>query len=217
MAKILLLEDDEVLSETLLDLLESEGHSVTLVQNGNEALDKTFVSTFDIFILDVNVPFINGFKLLEELRKSGDTTPAIFITALTDIASLAKGFEVGADDYIKKPFEFDELLVRIQALLRKVFKTYADTIKVGKFTYNLEKNELYKNGEFVKLSTMELELTKLFFKNIDTTLPKEHILLTIGDGKEMSESSLRVHINKLRKIGLSIDTIKGVGYRLFRS
>ena len=124
MAKILLLEDDEVLSETLIELLEDEGLEVTHVLDGEMALDATFVGHFDLLLLDINVPFLNGFTLLGSLRDSGDTTPAIFITALTDIVSLSKGFEIGADDYIKKPFDFDELLVRIQALLRKAYHTY---------------------------------------------------------------------------------------------
>jgi DNA-binding response OmpR family regulator len=217
MAKILLLEDDTVLSETLVDLLEAEEFEVTLVQNGEMALDVSFENEYDLFLLDVNVPFLNGFELLKSLRQSGDTTPAIFITALTDIASLSQGFEVGADDYIKKPFEFEELLVRIHALLRKAYKSYSNEIQLGNFIFDIEKNELSFNKNFIKLSPIELELTKMFFKNMDTTLEKERILNELGHGREMSESSLRVHINKLRKIGLPIDTIKGVGYRLYKA
>ena len=119
MPKILLLEDDIVLSETLIELLASEAFTVEHVSDGEMALDATFMRHFDLLLLDVNVPFVNGFELLKSLRDSGDKTPAIFITALTDVASLSRGFDVGADDYIKKPFDFDELLIRIHALLRK--------------------------------------------------------------------------------------------------
>jgi len=212
--KILLLEDDAVLSDTLQDLLEEEGFAVTLVTDGECALDATFLSEFDIFIFDVNVPFINGFELLESLRQSGCKTPAVFITALTDIASLSRGFHVGADDYIKKPFDFEELLVRIDALLRKSYNVYGNRICVASFCFDIEKHELYKEDRFVKLAPIELELCKILFKNMNTTVQKEYLLTTLGDGKEMSESSLRVHINKLRKVGLPIDTVKGVGYRL---
>ena len=214
MPKILLLEDDKVLSETLIELLENEEFVLTHVEDGEMALDATFLREFDLLLLDINVPFLNGFELLQSLRESGNTTPAIFITALTDVASLSRGFEVGADDYIKKPFDFDELLIRINALLRKSYKSYTQTIELNEFSFHIEKDELYKENEFVKLAPYELAITKLFFKNIEQTVQKELIFDELTQGKEMSEGSLRVHINKLRKIGLPIQTIKGIGYRL---
>ena len=217
MLKILLLEDDTILSETLIELLESEEFEVVHVDDGNKALDATFTQQFDLFLLDVNVAYLNGFELLQSLREGGDMTPAIFITALTDIASLSHGFSIGADDYIKKPFDFDELLVRIHALLRKSYHSYADEIRVGEFRFVIEKDELYKNAEFIALSPFELKITKLLFQNLDTTVQKELILEYLSDGREMSEGSLRVHINKLRKIGLPITTVKGIGYRLASS
>ncbi len=213
MSKILL-EDDEVLSETLVKLLESEDFEVLHVSDGEMALDATFVSSFDLMLLDVNVPFLNGFELLKSLRESGDMTPAIFITAFTDVASLSQGFETGADDYIKKPFDFDELLIRIKALLKKQYHTYANEIKVDKFRFVIEKDELYSGASFISLPPYELHITRFLFQNLDKTLLKEHLLDALNEGKEMSEGALRVHINKLRKIGLPIITIKGIGYRL---
>jgi len=215
MKKILLLEDDTILSETLSELLEAEGFEVSLVKDGEEALDVTFEHKFDLMILDVNVPLLNGFELLKSLRESSDKTPAIFLTALSDIASLSKGFDVGADDYIKKPFDFDELLVRINALLKKSYSSYKNELKVQNFTFNIEKNELYKDDEFIHISNMELELCKIFFKNIDKTLSKDEIFILLE--REMSDGSLRVHIAKLRKLGLKISSIKSVGYRFASS
>jgi two-component system, OmpR family, response regulator QseB len=217
MAKILLLEDDEVLAETLAELLNDEGFELTHVVDGEMALDATFVKSFELLLLDVNVAFLNGFELLESLRSSGDMTPAIFITALTDIASLSHGFDVGADDYIKKPFDFDELLVRINALLKKAYHTYANEIKVDEFRFVIEKDELYYGANFVPLSPYELQITRLLFQNLNKTLQKELIFEYLSQGKEMSEGSLRVHINKLRKVGLPITTVKGIGYRLASS
>ena len=217
LSKILLLEDDKVLSETLMELLEAESFDITHINDAQEALDKTFENEYDLYLLDVNVPSFNGFELLKSLRDAGDKTPTIFITALSDIASLSHGFEVGADDYIKKPFDFDELLIRINALLKKSYNSYSNNIVLGKFSFNIEKNELYKGDEFIKLPPYELEITKLFFKNIDKTVTKELILDTLAKGKEMSEGSLRVHINKLRKSGLPVQTVKGIGYRLASS
>ena len=217
MAKILLLEDDAVLSETLVELLESEKFEVVRVDDGDMALDASFAQRFDLLLLDVNVPFLNGFELLKSLRESGDATPAIFITALTDVASLSHGFEIGADDYIKKPFDFDELLVRIHALLRKSYHTYSNEIKVDNFRFVIEKDELYLDGAFIPLSPYELRITRLLFQHLNKTLLKELLLESLNSGKEMSEGSLRVHINKLRKVGLPIATLKGIGYRLASS
>jgi DNA-binding response OmpR family regulator len=217
MSKILLLEDDDVLSETLVELLESEGFEVLHVGDGEMALDATFVSSFDLMLFDVNVPFINGFELLKSLRDSGDMTPAILITALTDIASLSQGFEIGADDYIKKPFDFDELLIRIKSLLKKQYHTYANEVRVDNFRFVIEKDELYLGANFISLPPYELHITRLFFQNLNKTLSKELLLNMLSEGSETSEGALRVHINKLRKIGLPIITVKGIGYRLASS
>ncbi|MFA7083078.1 MAG: response regulator transcription factor [Arcobacteraceae bacterium] len=217
MTKLLLLEDDAVLAESLIELLQSENFDIVHVSNSQEALNETFLQKFDLFLLDVNVPLFNGFELLKSLRESGDKTPAIFLTALNDIASLAKGFDVGADDYIKKPFDVDELLIRIHVLLKKQYHTYSNELCVGDFCFIIEKNELYKLDLFIALTPYELKLVLLFFKNINTTLQKEYLLDYLGDYKEMSDGALRVHINNLRKIGLPIATIKGIGYRFASS
>jgi len=213
-AKLLLLEDDDVLSETLVDMLESHGFSVTHVVTGEDAVDATFHERFDLLILDVNVPGLDGFTLLESLRDAGVTTPAIFITARTDIASLAQGFDVGADDYLKKPFDFDELLIRIDALLRKAFHTRADEITVGTFRFLAGRNELYKKETYIPLPPSETRLVKLFFQHRGHTVSKEMLLEALAEGEEASEGALRVHIAKLRKIGLPLLTVKGTGYRL---
>jgi len=217
MAHLLLVEDDENLAETLVELLELEGFQVTWVGDGEQALDVTFLHSYDLLLLDVNVPFVDGFELLQGLRDAGNTTPAIFITAMSDIASLSKGFEVGADDYIKKPFDFDELIVRIHSLIRKHLKISKNIISVNDYHFNIDSNELYQDKSFIALSPVELKLTALLFKHLNTTITKENILMELSDGEEASEGALRVHINKLRKHGLPIQTIKGIGYRLATS
>jgi len=217
MAKILFLEDDAILAESLVDLLEVEAFDILHVKDGDEALDATYDQSFDIYIFDVNVEKLSGFELLKALRESGDTTPAIFLTAMGDVASLSQGFDVGADDYIKKPFDFDELLVRIKAILKKRYNSYTSKIKIQNFVFDTQKNELYQDGEFIPLAPIELKITQILFQNIDQTIPKEELLDRLSEDKEMSEGSLRVHINKLRKIKLPITTIKGVGYRLSSS
>ena len=214
MARILLLEDDKILSETLEELLEASGYSVYLAHNGNDALDATAEESFELMLFDVNVPKPNGFELLKMLRDSGNKTPCIFLTSLNDIASLSKGFEVGADDYIKKPFDFDELLVRIEALLRKSFSSASNDVKYGEFIYKIATNELFKGSELILLAPQEQKLLALFFRRINETIRKDDFLYELDKENETSGGALRVYITKLRKIGLEIQTIKGVGYRL---
>ena len=214
MLKILLLEDDPPLAETLIELLSDEGYEVTWVKDGESALDVTFDKSFDLMLLDVNVPGLNGFSTLKSLREAANDTPAIFISSLDDLNSLAKGFEAGANDYVKKPFDIDELLIRIQALIRKNYKSHTDVIKLNEFSFCINKGELYKEDKYISLTEYEQRLVKLFFQRLNTTILKEDILFETSQGDEASEGALRVRINKLRKIGLGIVTVKSVGYRL---
>lgn len=216
MARILLLEDDEILSETLKELLEGEGYSVTLALDGNEALEATYNDEFEIMLFDVNVPELDGFKLLSMLRESKNTTPCIFLTSLNDIVSLSKGFEIGADDYIKKPFDFDELLVRIKSLLRKSFNAKSNNIEYKNLIYKIATNELYNGKLLILLTPLEQKLLAIFFRRINETITKQELLYELDSVNESSEGALRVYMTKLRKVGLEIQTIKGVGYRLVK-
>ena len=208
MYKILLLEDDEILSQTLNELLESQGYEVHLAKNGNMAMDLSFETKFDLYLLDVNVPFLNGFDFLQELRDSGDETTAFFITALRDIDSLSRGFKVGADDYIKKPFDFDELLVRINAKL----KVNEDIIKYKNIEYNIRTDELKLNNETLKIPQIDKNIFLLFLKNIGNIVDKNLIFELM---EKQSDVGLRVHITKIKKLlHIDIKNIRGQGYRL---
>ena len=217
MARILLVEDDLILSETLCELLQTQGYDMTLATTGNQALEVTYERSFEIMLFDVNIPDFDGFELLKILRESGNSIPCIFLTSLSDIASLSRGFEVGADDYLKKPFDFDELLVRIQALLRKSFTSKDNEIKYGDLVYKITQNELLKDDKLVSFAPLEAKLLSLFFKRINETITKQELLYELDNVNESSEGALRVYITKLRKSGLEIQTIKGTGYRLVKS
>ena len=119
MNKILLLEDDHILLETVEELLEIHDYKVDIAQNGDEVLDLTFNNNYALYIFDINVPKINGFKLIELLRKADDFTPVIYISALTDIKSITTGFSLGAVDYLKKPFHPQELILRVKNILNQ--------------------------------------------------------------------------------------------------
>ena len=208
MYKILLLEDDEILSQTLNELLESQGYEVHLAKDGNIALDLSFETKFDLYLLDVNVPFLNGFDFLKELRDSGDETTAFFLTALRDIDSLSKGFQVGADDYIKKPFEFDELLVRINAKL----KVNSNLIKYKNLEYNIKTDELKSENKNVNIPQIDKVIFLLFLKNVGNIVDKS-LIFDLMD--KPTDVGLRVHITKIKKLlHVDITNIRGQGYRL---
>ncbi len=214
MYKILLIEDDLILGESLKELLEDESFKVTWRKDGNQAIDETYEHKFDIFLFDVDIPYINGFDLLNQLRQSGDETPCIFLTAKVDIASLSTGFNMGADDYIKKPFDTDELIIRINTQIKKSFHSHKETIDYGDIVYNITDKTITKNNNSIQLSPAELKLFELFIKNINKSMSKEDILYHIHEGEEGSEAALRVQISKLKKLGLNIVNQRAIGYKL---
>ncbi|RLA83098.1 MAG: DNA-binding response regulator, partial [Epsilonproteobacteria bacterium] len=142
--KILLVEDDLILGESLSELLEYENFAVTWVKDGQEALNMIYDNSFDIYLFDVDIPFINGFDLLKELRLNGDKTPCIFLTAKVCIESLSTGFDVGADDYIKKPFDTEELILRINTQIKRSFNSHSENIVYGDLVYNTESKVITK-------------------------------------------------------------------------
>ncbi len=215
MSKVLLLEDNLLFAESLVDLLEENGFEVVHAPNGQSALEKTFSQRFDLYLLDINVPLIDGNTLLQELRDAKDTTPAIFVTSHKDKEMLKKSFLCGADDFITKPFDNEELLLRISALLKRA---KSDSVSCVGLLCNdaLHKRFLYNKQE-LELSKKEYELLLLLVKHVNATVPKEMILDALWSSSEGgSEGALRVYINRIKQLipQLSIENIRGIGYKL---
>lgn len=211
MKKILLLEDDYELADTLKELLESKAYMVELVHTGNDAIDKSYDNVYDLYIFDINVPDMNGLDLLDSLRKADDKTPAIFISALVDLNSISKGFEVGADDYIKKPFFPEELLIRVNAK----FSSSSEEIVLQGVKYFSSKKELYIDDKIVSLGEVQECLCDIFMQNIGNVLDKTILMECLV---KPSDTALRVAINKFKHItSLSIKNIRGIGYILEKS
>ena len=216
--KILYLEDDITLSETVGEFLVENGFEVLSVYDGYEVLEATYKESFDIFLFDVNVPKINGFKLLHELREANISTPAIFTTSLKGIDDLSMGYECGADDYIKKPFALRELLFRIKALLKREFKSQNEITTISnEAKFNTFTNELYIVDKKTPLNPKESILLKLLLKHQNECVLLEDIYTELWSHDEPpSDMSLRTYIKNLRKlIGKEqILSIKKVGYKL---
>lgn len=216
--KILYLEDDINLSETVEEFLIDEGFDVIAVYDGQEALETMYKQNFDMFILDVNVPHINGFSLLKELREAGISTPAVFTTSLNSIDDLSQGYNSGADDYIKKPFALKELLFRINALLKREFKSHNKLVLIANNIYfNTQTNELIIAKKKIVLNPKEILLLRLILKHKNECVSFEEIYKNVWAYDEThSDMSLRTYVKNLRKhIGKdNILSIKKVGYKL---
>jgi len=218
MGKILLLEDDANLNETVAEFLTEQGHEIVAVYDGYEAQEKLYESKYDLLLLDVNTPGINGFELLKEARAEDVLAPAIFITSLDSVDDLEKGFESGCDDYIRKPFVLKELLIRVETLLeRGFFHAKKELIPISKMIqYDIKNNALLIEGQNVSLGNKESLLLKLFLKSQGEVLAHERIYKHLWEyDEEPSDTALRTYIKNLRKIiGKDcIVSIKKQGYK----
>ncbi len=215
--KLLLLEDDLTLSETVVEYFEEQGFNVVPAYDGDEANELIYEQNFDLFLLDVNVPSMNGFELLKRVRSEGNKTPAVFITSLNSMDSLEEGFESGCDDYIRKPFELKELLLRVQTIIKREYSQKQELVDITEnVKFNTQTNELIKDNEIVPLNFKELRLLKFFLQNSDELLIHERIFENVWDyDEEPSDNSLRTYIKNLRKIvgKDKIVSLKKLGYR----
>ena len=217
-SKILFLEDDTNLNETVTEFLEESGYEVDSVYDGDEAEAKMYENSYDLFLLDVNVPGINGFELLKSSRESDNKTPAIFLTSLNSINDVSDGYESGCDDYIRKPFELKELLLRVQTLIkREFFHSKKENIKVTEnIEYDITTNSLHVEGKEVQLQNKEATLLKLFLQRREEVISHEVILDTLwGYDDVASDDALRTYIKRLRKIigKERIISVKRLGYK----
>jgi len=211
--KILILEDDKLFNETLEDFLEEEGFDVAFALDPYSALELAYEQKFDLYLFDVNLPYETGFSLLKKLRDADDTTPTIFLTSREDKVSMREGFLVGADDYMKKPIDLDELLFRIKAVLRR--QTRSDKISIGNYTLDCIAKRLYLKDEHILIKKKVIELLLLFIyanEEVVTTQSIGEHLWHVNE--EISLGSIRVYIATLKKyFPNSIENIRGVGYR----
>lgn len=214
-ADVLFLEDDTLFAQSVEDLLDDNGYNVTYCSNSKEILEKAFNSKFDLYLLDINVPILNGIQLLHELRSAGDNTPAIFLTSHKDKKMTINGFNCGCDDYIKKPFDNDELLLRINALLRRNIETNIEYFTP--LSHDAQHRQFYFNQKELVLKPKEYRLLKLLVNNHNKTVTKQMIAYELWNySEDVSDGAIRVYINRLKQLlkGCVINNIRGVGYKL---
>lgn len=223
-AKILLAEDDTSLGFVIADQLRAEGYQVTLCSNGVEAYQRFNEEKFNICILDAMMPKKDGFTLAEDIRKFNTDIPIIFLTAKTMMEDKAKGFAVGGDDYLSKPFSFEELHMRIKALLKRVNIVIGETeekfIKLGSYTFDVENYKLVHATHEKTLTKKEAQILRMLCKFKNQVAPREVILNAVwGQDDYFVGRSLDVFITKLRKYladdtSVQITNIHGIGFKL---
>jgi len=216
--KILILEDETVLALSVQEFLEDSGYEAALFSNSDDAYDAIYAQSYDLYLLDVKVPGEkNGFEMLEELRKDGNTTPAIFITSLTDIDDLSRGYECGACDYIRKPFDLAELKLRVEQVVKTqcFISTESEIDLPNGYKYDVRKMKLIYNNETVRLGKTETKILELLIKQRGAVVSCEMFWEEVW-GEWVDTANIRVQVGNLRK-KLKHDFIKnirGVGYSI---
>lgn len=220
--RILLAEDDANFGTIFKGYLINKGYPTTLCPNGEEALNTFQTQEFDLCLIDVMMPVMDGYTLAKEIKKINKTTPIIFLTAKNQQENILEGFKVGADDYITKPFSMDELLMRIHAVYSRyeLANTQPTTFQIGSFSFDSPRHTLLKDGKTIKLTSKESDLLLLLCENLGNTLERSKALKTIWEEDTyFNARSMDVYITKLRKYladdpNVQLLNVHGVGFKL---
>ena len=217
MIKILIVEDDENIAKMIEAVLSIGGYEGIVCDAGEQALKRLLTENFDLALLDVMLPGLDGFEILEGLN--GRDVPVIFLTARQDVADKVRGLRLGAEDYIVKPFEAVELLARIEVVLRRANKT-SSVLCYEDITVDIQKHRVTKKGEEVSLTPREFDVLVFFLQHIDIALTRERLLSAVWDYSFEGESrTVDIHVQQVRrKLGLQgrLVTIPKLGWRLER-
>ena len=221
---ILLVEDEEALRMTVGDRLQSEGYVVEYATNGDEAFEKATLLPFDLIILDIMLPRRSGFMVCRDIRQAGLITPILMLTARSQTADKVTGLKIGADDYVTKPFDMQELMARVEALLRRAPSSPANHggfYQFGAIRVDLRGTQATRDGKAVNLSAREFQLLRYFLEHRGATLSRDELLKQVwGYGAKIYTRTVDVHVASLRqklesdpKQPQLILTVQGLGYK----
>jgi len=219
MARILIVEDEERISSFIAKGLKADGYTTSIVGDGISGLDYALTGDFDLVVLDINLPGMSGFQVLEQMRESGSNLPVIVLTARDSVTDTVSALEGGADDYMPKPFKFAELLARVRLRLRQANEqpnAREDVIEVGSVRLDLRTRQATRGGKEVDLSAREFKLAEIFMLNAGRVLSREQLLSHVwGYDFDPGSNVVDVYVGYLRKkFGPeSINTVRGMGYR----
>lgn len=216
--KILLLEDEIDYQETIAEYLESLGYEVEAFENGTDALDAIYEKSFHLLLLDIRVPGLNGYEIVKKIREDNNDIPVIFLTSLTDIDNLSIGYELGCNDYIRKPFATQELKYRVEQTLKLFyFHTNKERISLNYgYSYDTTDNEIIFEDKVVQLTQKEKKVFHYLISRIDKYVQTKELWEDVWDYKLVTEAYIRMCIKKIRaktRYEL-IDSRKGLGYKV---
>ena len=221
--ELLFLEDDPQLSKIVSETLRSRGFAVTHLINGEQGLEAFAASTFDLCIVDVMMPFMDGFSFVKTLRASGNAIPVLFLTARSQDKDVAEGYQSGGNDYLRKPFSLEELIFRINELLKRSPQLKSRTtqpLSIGSFHFFADRQELLHQGISIRLSHKEAELLAMLLQHKYQLLDRKKTLLQLwGDDSPFHARTMDVFISKLRKHlqadqNIEIINVRGLGYKI---
>jgi two-component system, OmpR family, copper resistance phosphate regulon response regulator CusR len=215
--KLLIVEDEARIASFLVKGLRAEGYAVEHVTTGAEAIARTAVAEYDLVVLDLMLPDVDGLEVLRALRRGGQTMPVIILTARGEVEELVEGLELGADDYLTKPFSFDELLARVRARLRGIGDRGAAVLRTGGLALDLRTRQADIEGRIVDLAAREFALLEMFMRHAGQVLTREQLLAQVwGREFDVTPNVVDVYVGYLRrKLGAHrIVTVRGAGYRL---
>lgn len=216
--KILLLEDEVILCNSIKEYLEEIGHKVDTFYDGQKVLDAVS-NVYDLMILDINVPYINGFELLAQLNAKGVYVPAIYISALVDIEEITKGYKLGCIDYIKKPFHLQELALKINQITKVQQKKSTHMVLSKNYSYDKETKTLFFKNEAQNLTKKQQEIIHILALNIGMIVDFEKLRVDVWNSSNIDNPTIRAEISRLKKY-LKEDFIlntRGLGYRIEKS
>ncbi|HBQ87444.1 MAG TPA: DNA-binding response regulator [Syntrophomonas sp.] len=219
--RILVVEDEIRLAETLAQILKQSKYNVDVAHDGEAGYDCAMSGIYDVIVLDVMLPEMNGFEVVREMRRQKNYTPVILLTARSEVPDKVKGLDCGADDYLTKPFANDELIARIRALSRRKGEIIMDELVLDDLQLNLANNTLQCDDKTIQLGLKEFEIMRILLSNPNLIVPKEDLLLKVwGTESDAEDNNVEVYISFLRKklaylnSRVNICTIRKVGYRL---
>lgn len=220
-AKVLYVEDEVFLAKIVSETLQTRGYDVVLEGDGGKAVDLFLKEKPDVCVLDIMLPNKDGFAIADEIREKDTQVPIIFLSAKSQTSDVVNGFKIGGNDYIRKPFSIEELIVRIDNVLKNKITVPEETeeVQIGEYTFNIRRQTLHHPSEHRKLSYRESELLRLLYENRDKIVERSEILTLLwGSDSFFNSRNLDVYITKLRgylKLDPTIEiiTIKGIGYR----
>ncbi|MDZ4140511.1 MAG: response regulator transcription factor [Methylotenera sp.] len=219
--RLLLVEDDLILKDGLERAFTKSGYAVDVIADGDSANKLLAYQEYDVIVLDLGLPKLNGFEVLKRLRARGNTTPVLILTALEDTQNRVKGLDSGADDYLTKPFELAELEARVRALIRRGVSGGSAKIHFGDLSFDTTNRQCFFKEVVLSLSPREVALLELLMLKAAKVVSKTKILEHMCNwDEELSENAIEVNVSRLRKklnvFGVEIRTIRGLGYLLAR-